>query len=184
MAMTRLRGLVILSLLTLVSLLLAGRPGVAQAAVHPQDVTVLYYDDSQAGPYQGNVEQAVANWNQSVHNVRMEPGGSDITIYTDADWPHANPTGLGTGSVDIGQQAIDQGYDVTRIAAHELGHILGLDDNYNGDCNALMSGHSAGTSCTNAFPDADEIAQVDQNFAGSAPRAVRHHEYLELTTRF
>ena len=72
------------------------------------------------------------------------------------------------GTVYLGEQAVSEGYDRTRITAHELGHILGLPDNYNGDCSILMSGHSAGTSCTNAKPGASEAAQVDQIFAGNA----------------
>jgi snapalysin len=46
-----------------------------------------------------------------------------------------------------------------------------LPDNYNGDCSILMSGHSAGTACTNAKPGASEVAQVDQIFAGNTSAA-------------
>jgi snapalysin len=168
----------IASILTVLVVLLGGQtPAVAAPNV---TVKTFYYNDSQAGPYQSQIAQAALNWNKSVHNVQLKPGGNDITIFSDSGWPYTEPTSLGRGTVDIGQEAINEGYDVTRIAAHELGHILGLDDNYNGDCNALMSGHSAGTSCTNALPDAAEIAQVDQNFAG---RHVVLRKTIEISPR-
>lgn len=181
MTMTRSRMAVIASIPTVLATLIGG-PTSAVAAPKPL-IQTFYFDDSQAAPYQAQIEQAAQNWDQSVHNVRLEPGGSDITIFTDSGWPYTQPASPGHGTVDIGQEAINEGYDVTRIAAHELGHILGLDDNYNGDCNALMSGHSAGTSCTNAFPDADEIAQVDQIFASGHPHIVLRHKYLDIAPR-
>ena len=180
MTTTRSRTTVIAGILTILAVLLGGQAP-AVAAPRPL-VQTFYYDDSQAAPYQSEIAQAVQNWNQSVNDVRLEPGGSDITIFTDSGWPYTQPGSPGTGTVDIGQQAINEGYDTTRIAAHELGHILGLDDNYNGDCNALMSGHSAGTSCTNAFPDAAEIAQVESTFANGRPH-IHLHKTIEISPR-
>jgi snapalysin len=175
--LTRSRTAVIASILTVLAVLLGGQaPAVAATRVQ-----TFYYNDSQAAPYQSEIAQAVQNWNQSVHNVQLKPGGSDITIFTDSGWPYTEPQSPGRGTVDIGQEAINEGYDTTRIAAHELGHILGLDDNYNGDCNALMSGHSAGTSCTNAFPDAAEIAQVTSIFASG--RHIVLHKTIEISPR-
>ena len=60
-----------------------------------------------------------------------------------------------------------QQYSPLRIMTHEIGHILGLPDNYNGDCSLLMSGGSAGTACTNPYPRSDEAALVDAYFSGA-----------------
>jgi snapalysin len=65
----------------------------------------------------------------------------------------------------MGRQAVNEGYHTIRIAAHELGHILGLPDVKPGPCSSLMSGSSAGVDCTNPDPDAAERAAVEDNFA-------------------
>ncbi|GAA3212151.1 snapalysin family zinc-dependent metalloprotease [Nonomuraea helvata] len=70
----------------------------------------------------------------------------------------------------MGRQATSQGYNPLRIAAHEIGHILGLPDRRTGLCSDLMSGSSAPVSCTNPNPSAAERAEVDRNFAGSTPQ--------------
>ena len=72
----------------------------------------------------------------------------------------------------MGRQAVVEGHNPTRIAAHEIGHILGLPDRRTGLCQDLMSGASAGTSCTNAYPNPRERAAVEANFAGSAVRSI------------
>ena len=84
----------------------------------------------------------------------MTSSNSTVTIEAYSGWPETEPDSPGAGTVYLGEEAVSEGYDRTRITAHELGHILGLPDNYNGDCSILMSGHSAGTSCTNAKPGA------------------------------
>lgn len=66
----------------------------------------------------------------------------------------------------IGRQAVDQGYNTIRISAHELGHILGLPDRKPGPCSSLMSGSTAGTACTNPYPNTAEKAEVEGNFGG------------------
>ncbi|MGN5376681.1 snapalysin family zinc-dependent metalloprotease [Streptomyces lasalocidi] len=86
----------------------------------------------------------------------------------------------GSGDVQLGQQAVDEGYDATRITAHETGHILGLPDDYSGPCSELMSGHGPGTSCTNAKPDAAEAAQVDKNYAAGASAMRPHHRQVVI----
>ncbi|SCG49556.1 snapalysin [Micromonospora rifamycinica] len=140
-------------------------------------VRTVYYDASRAGEFRTNFDQAATIWNSSVTNVRLAartPG--NITIYVDTGWPRAQTTSLGNGRVWMGTQAVDQGYDRTRIATHEIGHILGLPDNRTGLCTDLMSGSSAPVSCRNANPSAAEAARVNALFAGSlaAPTPTTH----------
>ena len=84
-------------------------------------------------------------------------------------WPQATlgPFFPGeSGTVWYGRQAVNDGYDVVRIASHEFGHILGLPDDKPGPCESLMSGSTGGVDCTNAIPNAEEIAAVEANYAG------------------
>lgn len=157
----------------LLALPLLGLPALSAdaAPATPQDVTTVYYDNEAGSAWSSAVTQAVANWNAAERNVQFAAGdSSDSTVLIEASsgWPETEPDSPGAGTVYLGEEAVSEGYDRTRITAHELGHILGLPDNYNGDCSILMSGHSAGTSCTNAKPGPDEAAQVDQIFAGNA----------------
>ncbi|MEV4225339.1 snapalysin family zinc-dependent metalloprotease [Nonomuraea sp. ATR24] len=136
-----------------------------------QAVTVLRYDASRAAEFRGVVDQAAQIWNSSVTNVRLEPGTpAHFIVYADNGWPRAMPTSLGRGYVWMGRQATAQGHNALRIATHEIGHILGLPDRRTGRCTDLMSGASAGTSCTNPYPNAAEKAEVNGNFAGASPR--------------
>lgn len=153
-----------------VALSLAG--AAAAAAPAAADVTVaartVYYDASRAGEFATNFHQAAQIWNSSVSNVRLQAGTpASVIIYVDSGWPRAYVTGLGSGRIYMGWQAVNQGYDRTRIAAHELGHILGLPDRRTGLCSDLMSGSSAPVSCRNAYPSAAEAAEVNRRFAGS-----------------
>lgn len=149
--------------------------GVAPAAADPvtiQAVTITY-DDSQAAEFAGAVAQGVAIWNSSVTNVRIvraTPGTrANVRVIADNGWPRANlgPIGPGgSGTVWFGRQAVQQGFDTVRIAAHEFGHILGLPDNRTGRCSDLMSGSSAPVSCANATPSSAERSAVQRNYAG------------------
>jgi snapalysin len=147
--------------------------GVANAAPHAQPAAarVVYYDASRATGWSSNVAAAVANWNNAEHNVRLVAGTrstATVRLVASSGWPETQTGSPGSGTVYLGQEAVTEGYDKTRITAHELGHILGLPDNYDGDCSLLMSGHSAGTACTNAVPAPSEATEVDQIFAGAA----------------
>ncbi|MGK5682926.1 snapalysin family zinc-dependent metalloprotease [Actinoplanes sp. URMC 104] len=133
---------------------------------------VLYYDAGQAQEFVAVVNQGAQIWNSRATNVRLEPVPAgrtpNIRVYADNNWPRAQTTSLGNGRVWMGRQAVNQGYYPPRIAAHELGHILGLPDRRTGLCSDLMSGSSAPVSCTNAYPNAQELATVNANFRASA----------------
>jgi snapalysin len=135
---------------------------------------IVYYDASRAGEFRTNFDQAARIWNSSVTNVQLQPRTpGNITILVDSGWPRAQVTSLGSGRIYMGRQAVNQGYNRTRIAAHEIGHILGLPDRRTGLCADLMSGSSAPVSCANATPNAREAARVNSLFAGSLVGAGR-----------
>ncbi|MFF5426465.1 MULTISPECIES: snapalysin family zinc-dependent metalloprotease [unclassified Streptomyces] len=142
-------------------------------------VVTLRYDDSRAGSWEAAIAAGVASWNANVDNVRLveaAPGTrAEIVIVATTGWPQATLGPVRPGGqvrVELGSQAVLQGYDKTRIAAHELGHSLGLPDTKPGPCSQLMSGSSAGTSCRNAVPDATEQARVESLYAYGSARFV------------
>ena len=154
--------------------------GTAAAADVEVAAVTITYDDSRAGEFADAVAEGVAIWNASVSNVRIEraaPGArADVRVVADDGWPRATLGPVypgGSGTVWMGRQAVDQGYSVVRIASHEFGHILGLPDMKPGTCSSLMSGSSAGVSCTNPYPDAQEAAWVEDNYAGALVPADR-----------
>ncbi|MFC5828165.1 snapalysin family zinc-dependent metalloprotease [Nonomuraea insulae] len=154
----------ILSVALTLAFLLVTAPAQAAALI-----TVLRYDPSRAAEFVATVNQAAQVWNSSVTNVRLVQGTpAHFVVLADNGWPRALPTSLGRGTVWMGRQAVNQGYNPLRIATHEIGHILGLPDRRTGRCTDLMSGSSAPVSCTNANPSAAERAEVNGNFAGGA----------------
>ncbi|MFI0938462.1 snapalysin family zinc-dependent metalloprotease [Streptomyces sp. NPDC021020] len=161
----------------LITAVLAVTTGTGSAQAAPRattSVVTLTYSVSQAGQWTGAIAQGVQNWSAALHNVRFQQVSSSTSanfVYkATSGWPQTTLgpifPGRGRGQVQLGQEAVDEGYDMTRIAAHETGHILGLLDDYSGPCTELMSGHGPGTACTNARPDAAEAAEVDRNYAG------------------
>ncbi|MFF7445736.1 MULTISPECIES: snapalysin family zinc-dependent metalloprotease [unclassified Streptomyces] len=150
-------------------------PPTAQAAV-----VTLRYDDSRAGGWEAAIAAGVSSWNANVSNVRLveaAPGSAaEIVIVATTGWPQATLGPVRPGRqvrVELGSQAVSQGYDKTRIAAHELGHSLGLPDTKPGPCSQLMSGSSAGTSCTNAVPNATERSRVQSAYASAVAAFLR-----------
>ncbi|MGI5423481.1 snapalysin family zinc-dependent metalloprotease [Streptomyces sp. CA-179760] len=165
-----------------VSFALAGGQAVAaspDAEGAPLAARVLLYDASGSAEFRSAVDRGAAIWNESVDAVELRPAAAgqraNIRVLADNGWPRALPTTLGNGTVYIGRQAVDQGYNTVRISAHELGHILGLPDRKPGPCSSLMSGSTAGTACANPYPNAAEKTEVEGNFdgalIGSAPPA-------------
>ena len=133
---------------------------------------VVTYDASASAEFKAAVDRGAAIWNESVDAVELRPAVAgervNIRILADNGWPRALTTSLGNGTVYIGREAVNEGYNTVRISAHELGHILGLPDRKPGPCTSLMSGSSAGVACTNPYPDTAEKAEVEGNF-GVAP---------------
>ncbi|SBT42758.1 snapalysin family zinc-dependent metalloprotease [Micromonospora narathiwatensis] len=126
------------------------------------------YNTSQAGPFAGYANQAATIWNNATKNINMAQCGSNLMIYyTYGGGSYAVRNSLGNGYVVIDYYQAQQ-YSPLRIMTHEIGHILGLADNYNGNCAILMSGGSAGTGCTNPYPSAGEAAAVDSYFSFAA----------------
>ncbi|MER6010966.1 snapalysin family zinc-dependent metalloprotease [Streptomyces bluensis] len=158
-----------------VSLSLTGGQAVA-AAPDAKDATplaarVFTYDASGSAEFKSAVDRGAAIWNESVDAVELRPVAAgqraNIRVLADDGWPRALPTTLGNGTVYIGRQAVNEGHNTIRISSHELGHILGLPDRKPGPCSSLMSGSSAGTTCTNPYPNATEKAEVEGNFGGA-----------------
>ncbi|MFJ4095588.1 snapalysin family zinc-dependent metalloprotease [Kitasatospora sp. NPDC089913] len=136
-------------------------------------VTTLRYDATRAPGWEAAVTAGVASWNSNARNVKLVPAQpgtrAEIQIVATSGWPQATLGPVrpgGQARVELGSQAVTEGHDKTRIAAHEIGHTLGLPDTKPGPCSQLMSGSSAGTSCRNAVPDATERARVDSAYAG------------------
>ena len=152
----------------------------APAAHRALATITLYYDDSQAAEFKSAVVAGAESWNSNVSNVHLVEAAAgqrgDIDVIAYDGWPETTLGPVypgGKSTVYYGREAVNEGYDLVRIAAHELGHSLGLDDNKPGPCSSLMSGSTGGVDCTNATPNAEEIAGVEANYANGAASAQR-----------
>ncbi|BCJ55764.1 peptidase [Actinoplanes sp. NBRC 14428] len=124
-----------------------------------------------AGSYTDAVREAITIWNRSVPSIRIveqdTPAALRVKEYKTANGTqsHVFLNGLGQGWVylEVGDAQL---YKPSRIAVHELGHILSLPDLGPGSpCEKVMSGAWAGSECVNDQPDAEEIAEVTDFFA-------------------
>jgi len=167
----------LLATTALTTTLVAGTAATQANADVSVAVVTITYTDARAGAYKDAVAQGVAVWNANVTSVHIQKAAAgqraDVQVIADPGWPRSTLGPVhpgGSGTVWFGQQAVDEGYNVVRIAAHEFGHILGLPDAKPGPCSSLMSGSTGGVSCTNATPNASERSQVQNTYArGFAP---------------
>ncbi|MFI6684041.1 snapalysin [Streptomyces sp. NPDC050485] len=147
-------------------------------AAHPGAASVtVYYSAANAPTFSSQISQAAQIWNSSVHNVQLAQNDSSADFsYNEGDDPqngsYASTDGHGKGYIFLDYQQ-NQVYYSVRVVAHETGHVLGLPDDYNGPCSELMSGHGPGPSCTNAYPDTNERAQVDSLWANGLATALK-----------
>ncbi|MGC9541999.1 snapalysin [Streptomyces sp. UG1] len=136
-------------------------------------VTVTY-DASAAPQFSEQIARSTQIWNSAVSNVKLQEGSNADFTYREGNDPrgsYASTDGHGNGYIFLDYQQ-NQEYDSTRVTAHETGHVLGLPDHYEGPCSELMSGGGPGPSCTNAQPDANERARVDQLWANGFAAAM------------
>jgi snapalysin len=167
MTSRRVHRLLVALLTTAVAVLGATVTSPSAASADVSLAATVCYNTSQAGSFAGTANQAATIWNNATSNLTLSNCGSNLRIYSiTGGGSYAVRTSLGNGRVYIDTQQAQQ-YSPLRIVTHEIGHILGLPDNYNGNCSLLMSGGSAGTGCTNAYPSTAEANRVSNLFAGT-----------------
>ena len=152
------------------------------SAAAPVAVRTIYYDASAAQEFRAAVDQGAAAWNAAVPAIQLRAAtGAQATVkvYADNGWPRTYMNGFGRATIYMGREAVNDGFYPPRIAAHELGHALGLPDNRNGRCDYLMSGHSSPTSCQSTTPHSTEAAQVTRNAGGLVPAALSRETRYE-----
>lgn len=140
----------------------------AQPAPPSAAAVTVYYSTANAPTFSSAIRQGAANWNARVSNVKLVENASAATLTyyegNDSRGSYASSNGHGRGYIFIDYTQARQ-YYITRITAHETGHVLGLPDHYTGPCSELMSGGGPGTSCTVAVPNATEASRVNSLWA-------------------
>ncbi|WP_405601915.1 snapalysin [Streptomyces sp. NBC_01410] len=138
-----------------------------------QAVTVIY-SAGNAPSFRSQISRSTQIWNSSVSNVKLQEGSNpDFRYYegNDSRGSYASTDGHGSGYIFLDYRQ-NQQYNSTRVTAHETGHVLGLPDHYSGPCSELMSGGGPGTSCQNAYPNAQERSRVDRLWANGLAAAL------------
>ncbi|MFF1378631.1 snapalysin [Streptomyces sp. NPDC058308] len=139
-----------------------------QAAQPGIQVVTVRYSTTRAPSFRTQIAQSTQIWNSSVSNVKLQESssGADFSYRegNDSRGSYASTDGRGHGYIFLDYRQ-NQQYNSTRVTAHETGHVLGLPDHYSGPCSELMSGGGPGTSCTNAYPNAQERARVNSLWA-------------------
>ncbi|MFI1679072.1 snapalysin [Streptomyces sp. NPDC020607] len=139
-----------------------------QAAKPGIQVVTVTYNTSRAPSFRSQISQSTQIWNSSVSNVKLQETSSTGNFQyregNDSRGSYASTDGHGRGYIFLDYRQ-NQQYNSTRVTAHETGHVLGLPDHYSGPCSELMSGGGPGTSCTNAYPNAQERSRVNQLWA-------------------
>ncbi|MFF3767393.1 snapalysin family zinc-dependent metalloprotease [Streptomyces sp. NPDC001922] len=145
-----------------------------QQSFGAQKTVTLTYDASEAPKFASEIAKAAKNWNASVKNVKLKPGkDADFTYVegNDSRGSNADTDMRGHGRILLDYTQNEEA-DSTRVTAHETGHVLGLDDHYEGPCSELMSGGGPGASCTNAKPNRQEAGEVNRLWARGFDSAV------------
>ncbi|MER5883615.1 snapalysin [Streptomyces sp. NPDC001941] len=147
-----------------------------QRAANPGiQVVTVYYSTASAPSFRSQISQSTQIWNSSVSNVKLAERSSspNFRYYegNDSRGSYASTNGHGSGYIFLDYRQ-NQQYNSTRVTAHETGHVLGLPDHYSGPCSELMSGGGPGTSCQNAYPNAQERSRVNQLWANGLASAL------------
>ncbi|MER6911625.1 snapalysin [Streptomyces sp. NPDC000594] len=138
-------------------------------------VITVTYNASGAPTYRAQIARSTHIWNSSVSNIRLQEGANPSFRYyegNDSRGSYASTDGRGRGYIFLDHRQ-NQQYNSYRVTSHETGHVLGLPDNYRGPCSELMSGGGAGTSCTNATPNAAERNRVNALWARGLAGALK-----------
>ncbi|AGL16804.1 snapalysin family zinc-dependent metalloprotease [Actinoplanes sp. N902-109] len=143
--------------------------GPARAADESPEVIAV--DLLLAGDWTTAAREAMRIWNDAVPAIKFVEQATEaplrVKAYTTATGTssHVYISGAGQGWVYL-ENGDAQRYQPTRIVAHELGHMLSLNDIGSTDqsCAKLMSGATAGPDCRDDHPDAAEIAEVTAFF--------------------
>ncbi|MFG2652438.1 snapalysin [Streptomyces sp. NPDC048436] len=139
-----------------------------QAAQPGIQIVTVRYRTTRAPSFRSQIGQSTQIWNSSVSNVKLQETSSSADFEyregNDSRGSYASTDGHGHGYIFLDYRQ-NQQYNSTRVTAHETGHVLGLPDHYSGPCSELMSGGGPGTSCTNAYPNAQERQRVNSLWA-------------------